>query len=198
MISPFKGKFRLTSPRGKRLLCGKYEYHPGIDIVGLQDTNIYACADGVVYTLFEKDGFGNYIRQELSDGKRLYYGHMKRFCVKNATKVKKGDLIGVMGSTGRAFGDHLHLELRPSGSANVSLDISMFTGIPNSTGVYDADRNIFSYDNTVDELVSLGIVSAENMANWEMMLDGRASLRAEYVRTVFDRLCKKIREASLN
>ncbi len=196
MISPFKGKFRLTSPRGTRFLEGQYEYHPGIDLVGTEDTNIYACADGIVYTLFEKDGFGNYIRQQLDDGKRLYYAHMKKFCVNNGTRVKKGDLIGVMGASGRAFGAHLHLELRPAGIGRDSLDISVFTGIPNKHGEYIAEKNAFSYDDTVDELVSLGIVSFENMQNWEKMLDGRSALRAEYVRTIFDRLCARIRQLS--
>ena len=137
MTSPFKGKFKVTSPRGYRILFGKKEYHKGLDLVGTDDKNVYAVADGTVNTLFEKNGFGNYVRQTLADGRRIYYGHLASFAVKSGEKVKKGQLLGVMGATGRVTGAHTHLELRPSGSSSESLDISAFTGIPNTVGTYE-------------------------------------------------------------
>ena len=75
MICCFKGKFKVTSPRGSRLLWGERQYHGGLDLVGVDDTTVYAIADGVVdATPYEANGFGYYVRQKLADGRRIYYG----------------------------------------------------------------------------------------------------------------------------
>ena len=142
MISPFKGDFKVTSPRGYRTLYGVEEYHPGLDLVALgSDTTVYAIADGTVdATPYEANGFGYYVRQLLPDGRRVYYGHMKsNIYVKAGQKIKKGDALGVMGSTGKSTGAHTHIELRVPGTTKESLDICKLTGIPNKVGVYNAD-----------------------------------------------------------
>lgn len=143
MISCFKGKFKVTSPRGNRILGGKREYHGGLDLVALgSDKAVYAISDGVVdATPFEANGFGYYVRQKLPDGRRIYYGHMAKgsICVKAGQSIKKGDKLGVMGSTGNSTGSHTHIELRVPGTTKTSLDISEFCGIPNKVGVYEAD-----------------------------------------------------------
>lgn len=141
MISCFKGRFKVTSIRGNRVLGGKNQYHGGLDLVALDDTNIYAIADGVVDAVpYESAGFGYYVRQKLFDGRRIYYGHMKKgsVAVKAGQNIKKGDLLGVMGSTGASTGAHTHLEIRVPGTSKESLDISAFTGIPNVIGTFDA------------------------------------------------------------
>ena len=144
MISCFKGKFKVTSIRGYRTLGGKREYHGGLDVVALgSDKNVYAIADGVVDAVpYEAGGFGYYVRQKLSDGKRIYYGHMAKgsISVKSGQKIKKGDRLGVMGSTGASTGAHTHIELRVPGTSKTSLDISEFCGIPNKPGVYEAEE----------------------------------------------------------
>lgn len=142
MISPFKGDFKVTSPRGYRILYGVKEYHPGLDIVALgSDTTVYAIADGEVdATPYEANGFGYYVRQLLPDGRRVYYGHMKsNIYVKAGQKIKKGDPLGVMGSTGKSTGAHTHIELRVPGTTKESLDICELTGIPNQIGTYNVD-----------------------------------------------------------
>lgn len=99
MTSCFKGKFKVTSTRADRTLFGKTDFHGGLDLVALENTNIYAIADGVVdATPFERNGFGFYVRQKLADGRRIYYGHMKEgsVAVKAGQQIKKGDLLGVM------------------------------------------------------------------------------------------------------
>lgn len=139
MISCFKGKFRVTSPRGYRNLGGT-EYHGGLDLVALEDKTIYAIADGTVdATPYEANGFGYYVRQLLPDGRRIYYGHMAEgsICVKPGQTIKRGDKLGTMGSTGRSTGAHTHIELRPEGASYDSLDIAAFTGIPNKIGEYE-------------------------------------------------------------
>ena len=140
MISCFKGKFKVTSPRGNRTLMGKSEYHGGMDLVGVDDKTVYAIADGVVDAVpYEANGFGYYVRQLLPDGRRIYYGHMAKgsIVVKAGQKVKAGDKLGTMGSTGRSTGAHTHIELRVKGTSKTSLDISEFTGIPNKVGTYE-------------------------------------------------------------
>lgn len=139
MVSPFIGNFKVTSPRGNRVLYGKDDYHKGMDLVGLDDINIYAIADGVVdATPYEANGFGYYVRQKLPNGKRIYYGHMaeKSVCVVPGQEIRVGDRLGIMGSTGQSTGAHTHIEIRPAGTGYESEDISAFTGIPNANGTY--------------------------------------------------------------
>lgn len=144
MISCFKGKFKVTSPRGYRTLSGKKEHHGGMDLVALgSDKSVYAIADGKVdATPYEANGFGYYVRQLLPDGRRIYYGHMTKgsIKVKAGQSIKKGDKLGTMGSTGRSTGPHTHIELRIKGTSKTSLDISAFTGIPNQVGTYEAGK----------------------------------------------------------
>ena len=140
VVSCFKGKFKVTSPRGNRILLGKLEYHPGLDLVALEDKNVYAIADGKVDAVpYEANGFGYYVRQLLPDGRRIYYGHLAKgsIIVKAGQNIKKGDKLGIMGSTGKSTGPHTHLELRVKGTSKTSLDIAEFCGIPNKAGTYD-------------------------------------------------------------
>ena len=193
MISPFKGKFKLTSPRDYRTLFGKNEFHKGIDLVGLEDKNVFAVADGTVYVLYEKDGFGNYVRQHLDDGRRIYYAHLESTNLKTGDKIKCGDKIGVMGATGKVTGAHLHLELRPRGTVSQSLDICEFTDIPNRVGTYTSTQKKYSDDALIDNLMKNGIIDFENRASWELMLSGKSPLILKYVRTLFERCCQKMK-----
>lgn len=179
----------MTSPRGYRQLNGVREYHKGIDMVGLDDSSVYAIADGTVYTLCEKDGFGNYVRQVLADGRRIYYGHLQSFSVENGSVVRKGQKLGVMGHTGKAYGDHTHLELRPAGYTNESEDISAFTGIPNAFGNYTYYQK--STDPTVLAMISDGVTSEENAEHWTKVLNGQLLAVPEYLRTILDRYHEK-------
>ncbi|MBP5245145.1 MAG: peptidoglycan DD-metalloendopeptidase family protein [Clostridia bacterium] len=120
---------------------GKREYHKGIDLVGLDDKTVYAVEDGVARTAYQKDGAGNYAAVTMSDGRRVFYMHLGSFLIKNGKTVKKGEPIGIMGNTGKSYGAHTHLELRPAGNGADSLDICEFTGIPNKVGRYFYDMN---------------------------------------------------------
>lgn len=142
MISCFKGKFRVTSPRGIRTdpITGKKgTYHKGLDLVGIDDKTVYSVCSGVVRTAYQANGAGYYIVVTMADGRRVYYMHLKAnsFKVKNGEKVSKGQALGVMGSTGNSTGAHTHLELRVKGTGYDDLDISEFTGIPNKIGTYE-------------------------------------------------------------
>ena len=197
MVSCFKGRFRLTSPRGDRVLNGVKGYHHGIDLLGLDDTTVYSIADGKVRTGSDNSA-GNYVCVTIADGRRVYYFHLKLFKVKTGDAVKKGQAIGIMGNTGHSFGAHTHLELRVKGTESKSLDISAFTGIPNKVGIYEykedsgVKQNKYSYDDTVDAMIQDGVTDVKNMQNWEKMLDGREKLEAKYVREIFKRYHEKL------
>lgn len=111
--------YRLTSSYGFRSdpFKGRRARHKGIDMAGPVGTPIYATADGIVGRSQWVRGYGNYI--EINHGNEIQtrYGHMSRLNVKANARVKSGDLIGFMGSTGRSTGSHLHYEVRIAGEA---------------------------------------------------------------------------------
>ncbi|MGH3436278.1 MAG: M23 family metallopeptidase [Sciscionella sp.] len=91
-------------------------FHYGIDIANVKDTPIVAAADGVIIEAGPAHGFGLWVREELSDGTILVYGHMDDFSVHAGEHVKAGEEIARMGERGEATGYHLHFEVwNPSG-----------------------------------------------------------------------------------
>lgn len=176
MVSCFKGEFRVTSPRGYRVLYGVKEFHPGLDLVGVDDISVYSISDGIVRVGYQSDGAGNYVVVTMADGKRVYYMHLSYIYVVTGSIIKKGDKLGVMGSTGRSTGAHTHLELRPSGTSYNSLDISQFTGIPNAVGTYFYkeestmpfnDISGHYAEKEINDLLSMGIVQGDGNGNFK-------------------------------
>ncbi len=87
----------------------RYGYKNAIDIAG--GGNVYAAASGTIETVaYQSGGFGNYIVIKHTDGTRTLYAHLKSYCVKKGQSVTQGQTIGVMGSTGKSSGTHLHFE----------------------------------------------------------------------------------------
>ncbi|WP_237219625.1 M23 family metallopeptidase [Sphingomonas arenae] len=92
--------------------------HMGIDLAGPVGTPIYATADGVVTEAgYNNGGYGNLIKLDHGRGIETRYGHLSAFNVRAGQRVKRGDIIGRMGSTGRSTGSHLHYEVRIDGRA---------------------------------------------------------------------------------
>lgn len=193
MLSCFHGRFTVTSPRGYRSIGSVKEFHKGIDLVGKDDTSVYAIADGTVYTLYEKNGFGNYVREHLPDGRRIYYGHLASFSVKSGTAVKRGEKLGTMGATGKAYGAHTHLEIRPAGYGSESDDISEFTDIPNRVGNYVANEPV-SDDDAVQNMIEDGVTTPENAVHWEKVLSGQIPVVPEFLRAILLRYHEKIKK----
>jgi murein DD-endopeptidase MepM/ murein hydrolase activator NlpD len=97
---------------------GRAAMHAGIDLSGPIGTPIYATADGVITTAgYNNGGYGNLIKIEHGRGIETRYGHLASMSVRAGQSVKRGDLIGRMGSTGRSTGSHLHYEVRVDGRA---------------------------------------------------------------------------------
>lgn len=116
--------------------------HNGIDLACSTGTKIYACTDGTVTYKSTSGGFGNHVMQNAADGNLIVYGHMSAFNGGNRT-VKKGDLIGYVGSTGNSTGPHLHLGITSSGESGLynanwqkGKNPASFLGIPYQKNVY--------------------------------------------------------------
>lgn len=104
----------ITSEYGNgRIYNGKVKsYHTGVDFRAKVGTNIYAVNNGTVVLTIDRFYLGKVIYIDHGRGAYSYYSHMDSFDVKKGDKVKKGQLIGKSGITGRITGPHLHYALR--------------------------------------------------------------------------------------
>jgi murein DD-endopeptidase MepM/ murein hydrolase activator NlpD len=97
---------------------GRAAMHAGIDLAGPIGTPIYATADGIVQrSEYNNGGYGNLVELDHGHGIQTRYGHLSKSMVVAGQKVKRGDMIALMGSTGRSTGSHLHYEVRIDGKA---------------------------------------------------------------------------------
>jgi murein DD-endopeptidase MepM/ murein hydrolase activator NlpD len=96
---------------------GTAAMHAGIDLPGPIGTPVYATADGIVGRAQRAGGYGNLIELNHGKGIQTRYGHLSKILVSANTRVRRGQLIGLMGSTGRSTGSHLHYEVRINGAA---------------------------------------------------------------------------------
>ncbi|MBO5256476.1 MAG: M23 family metallopeptidase [Clostridia bacterium] len=139
----YSGKFKVTSPFGRRTLNGEPDDHKGIDVVGITDKHVCAVAGGRVVTskiVTDKSNrtweWGNFVCILGDDGRMYYYCHLSKRLVSVGRRVEAGQHIGIEGNTGYSFGSHCHFEVRENG---VSIDPAPFLGIPNKAGTYGTD-----------------------------------------------------------
>jgi murein DD-endopeptidase MepM/ murein hydrolase activator NlpD len=117
-IWPAQG--RVTSYYGLRFhpIEGRVLFHDGLDIANKSWTPIYSAANGVVKFVGTMDFYGRVINiRHPQSGCETVYGHLSQIVVTSGQAVKRGDLIGYMGSTGRSTGSHLHYEVRTDSRA---------------------------------------------------------------------------------
>jgi murein DD-endopeptidase MepM/ murein hydrolase activator NlpD len=109
----------LTSGFGMRNhpVLGGRRQHQGIDLAAPSGTPVYATADGVVGRADWYSSYGLFISINHGASMETRYAHLSRLAVTAGDNVKKGDLIGYVGSTGRSTGPHLHYEVRVEGLA---------------------------------------------------------------------------------
>ena len=109
VIKPVRG--RLTSRFGRR--WGRM--HTGIDLAAPLGTPVWTAAAGRVVFAGWNGGYGRFIK--IDHGKyHTNYGHLSRILISNGSHVQQGDLIGLVGATGHAYGSHLHFELEINGT----------------------------------------------------------------------------------
>ena len=110
---------RLTSDFGMRThpVLGGRRDHKGIDLAAPTGTPVYATADGIVGRADWFSSYGLYIEIDHGADLETRYAHLSQLAVSAGDRVRKGDLIGYVGSTGRSTGPHLHYEIRIAGDA---------------------------------------------------------------------------------
>lgn len=107
----------LSSPYGKRVdpITGRPGWHAGVDFAGEDGSSVVAVAGGVVTYSGTRSGYGELVEINHGDGYVTRYGHHKKVLVEVGDVVKKGEEIGLMGSTGRSTGPHVHFEVLKNG-----------------------------------------------------------------------------------
>lgn len=106
---------RMASGFGYRLdpFYHTFSFHGGMDFTAEVGTEVYATGDGRVSKVSQETwGYGNHVIIQHGHGYTTLYGHLSRFAVRAGEKVKRGQLIGYVGNTGRSTGPHLHYEVR--------------------------------------------------------------------------------------
>jgi len=104
---------RVSSPFGRR--WGRM--HKGLDLAAKTGTPVYAVESGVVTRSKYLRGYGNLVEIKHSKMYKTRYGHNSKRLVKVGQKVRKGQVIALVGSTGRSTGPHVHFEIRQNGTA---------------------------------------------------------------------------------
>ncbi|MGN6487893.1 MAG: M23 family metallopeptidase [Devosia sp.] len=116
---PLQGGGRLASRFGNRVhpIFKTRRLHTGVDLASRTGTPIYAAGDGVIEKAQWVSGYGRYTEIKHVNGFETGYGHQSKFApgIKPGVKVKQGQLIGYVGSTGNSTGPHLHFEIKVNG-----------------------------------------------------------------------------------
>ena len=115
-IQPIKNEdlTRMASGYGYRIdpFTKKRRFHYGMDFSAKKGTPIYATGNGIVQRADNRSsGYGRHIRIDHGFGYISLYGHLEKYNVRRGQKVKRGDIIGFVGNTGRSVGPHVHYEI---------------------------------------------------------------------------------------
>ncbi|RWO45800.1 MAG: M23 family metallopeptidase [Mesorhizobium sp.] len=119
MVTPVNGVMTSTFGPRKHPILGTVRIHKGVDWAAPLGTPIAAAFDGEIVFQGDGSGYGNLVKISHGDGSETRYAHMQKFADKGGVgaKVKAGDIIGYIGTTGLSTGPHLHFELYRNGQA---------------------------------------------------------------------------------
>ena len=122
-IRPVDGGY-LNSTFGYRIdpIDNVKRFHHGQDITVKSGSPVYAPADGEIKRAYYVGGFGNHIKIDHGLGYTTLFAHLSKLNVKHGQKVKRGDIIGLSGNTGRSTAPHLHYEIHYNGKPQNPLD----------------------------------------------------------------------------
>lgn len=126
---PLKGGGNLRSRFGMRVhpIFKSRRMHSGIDLAAPTGTPIYASGDGIVERAQWVSGYGRYVGLKHVNGFETAYGHMNKIAdgIKPGTRVRQGQIIGYVGSTGNSTGPHLHFEIKVNGRVVDPLSVKL-------------------------------------------------------------------------
>lgn len=114
--TPVQQAYHLTSTFGE---CSSLwaDCHTGLDFAAPEGTSVVAAASGTVVSAGEGGPYGNLVKVAHSNGVETWYAHLSATQVRPGTRVRAGQVIGLVGSTGNTTGPHLHFEVREAGVA---------------------------------------------------------------------------------
>ncbi len=113
---PVIGVVRSTFGGRSDPFSGEGAFHTGIDLQVPTGSAVHVTADGVVETVGWSGNYGKLVVVDHGNGLQTYYGHLSHFLVVPGQEVRRGEVIALSGSTGRATGPHVHYEIRLSGT----------------------------------------------------------------------------------
>lgn len=117
LVYPVEGA-RTSSKYGlrKHPIRRKQIHHHGVDLAAPKQAAIRSIADGIVIYSDPHGGYGNFVAIKHVDGVTSHYGHCQSLKVKVGQRVKAGQIVATVGSTGLSTGPHLHFEIRRNGT----------------------------------------------------------------------------------
>ena len=131
MKTPINGA-RISSPFGQRKhpISGYTRLHKGTDFAAPTGTPVYAAGNGTVEWAARRGGYGNYIIIRHANGYKTAYGHLSRYAkgLRKGKRVRQGEIIGYVGSTGASTGPHLHYEVYIKGAPVNAMKLKLPTG----------------------------------------------------------------------
>jgi murein DD-endopeptidase MepM/ murein hydrolase activator NlpD len=135
---------RISSGFGKRRhpILGYNKMHKGLDFAARSGTPIYAAGDGVIEKAGRNGGYGKYVRIRHNGTYKTVYAHLSKYGrgIRSGVRVRQGQVIGYVGSTGRSTGPHLHYEVLVNGKQTNPARIKLPSGIT----LAGADRSAFA------------------------------------------------------
>ena len=146
-----KNLSRMASGYGWRMhpIYKTMKLHTGMDFSAKSGTPIYATGDGEISAVKKsRRGYGNHVIIDHKYGYKTLYGHMTKYIVNKGQKIKRGEIIGYVGSTGTSTGPHLHYEVHKNGEKINPV-------------------NFFYNDLTADEYVKILEMSAQNNQSFD-------------------------------
>jgi len=112
---PVKGAISSGFGMRRHPVTRRNSFHNGIDIKARQGTSINSPAEGVVVSAGRAGLMGRMVKVKTGTGKILYFGHLHKIKCKKGDQIKRGQLLGTVGSSGRATGPHLHFSVVSAG-----------------------------------------------------------------------------------
>lgn len=116
-IWPVDGRLRGYFGQRADPFSGEHAFHRGVDILAPVGTPVRATADGVVRLAEYMSGYGRVVVIDHGNGLQTYYAHLSRFAVVAGQEIRRGELVGNVGTSGRVTAPHLHYEVRRYGNA---------------------------------------------------------------------------------
>lgn len=169
MQLPFKGQIKITTLYGEKgnWACG---WHTGVDLVALEDKNVYAIAPGKVEYVRDGGAYGKHIRVLHNNGMVSLYAHLASIEVKKWDEVSCNTVLGIEGSSGNSSGKHLHLEvhhgsyLYPAQNSKPAdhptlLDPCKVLRIKNQKGKVIKLKDIKNCKEAINHLAKLGVIN---------------------------------------